>query len=361
MKVRRPKLCGWLYLVLITFLISGPAYGQMQKRQSWDTPTGLDALIHLIPDYLDPTLPAPRLIDEPEFTWGSTNTIFWHGDSVRMLMADLGLTLLFFEVEAQIGTTVLWGYVDADQDSATFTDLPDGIPIVYRVRYFARNAAGLFEMSAWSDTEVTIQDIESPYLLLWEIPDIQRGQSIPWVESRTVDHHVVASDTSLGKIMSVVIHERSQSVNDTFFYDLDIPVSHIDLVFPYTFLSSEQENVTLNLWVQDVAGQPSEKRSEILFWWTPEERREDMVCFPNPFNPERDHIATIRVDDVDTDLVRIFDPFGNLVRVLRKQNLSRQFFEWDGRNDRGDLVANGGYICIAKGKATIYSKIAVMR
>jgi flagellar hook assembly protein FlgD len=67
------------------------------------------------------------------------------------------------------------------------------------------------------------------------------------------------------------------------------------------------------------------------------------------------------VDDPGTSRVRILDPFGNLVKSLVKKASSDIFFEWDGRNERGDIVASGGYLCVVDGKRQLYCKIAVIK
>jgi len=348
-------------IFLIAISVSDLATSQEKSFQAWDTSREVAAVLWRVPTDLDPTLPAPRLVEEPEYTWGQENTVYWYGDSVRTKLSDMGMVLLFFEVQARFDETELWGFVDANVDSATFTDLPEGIPVEYRLRYFAQDTAGAYAMSLWSAPEISIQDVRSPVLLKWEILSLQSGESIDWVIGRTIQNRVEASDTSFGKVMAVAVHEKSDTIDDTLFYDLELPGNHVDFIFPYTMWSPEKEPATLHLWVVDVAGQQSEKVSTTLFWWSDEKEEEKMVCFPNPFNPEEGEISTIKVDDPDVKEARIFDPFGNLIRVLRKEVPSNFFFEWDGTNANGDFVSNGGYLCVAEGKTQLYCKIAVLR
>jgi flagellar hook assembly protein FlgD len=51
------------------------------------------------------------------------------------------------------------------------------------------------------------------------------------------------------------------------------------------------------------------------------------------------------VSDPNEAEVKIYDFFGNLVQTLTDKENSRDF-KWNGRNGDGELVANGGYICV---------------
>ncbi len=80
--------------------------------------------------------------------------------------------------------------------------------------------------------------------------------------------------------------------------------------------------------------------------------------FPNPFDPTKEVtklILPINSDDGSTVRISIFDPFGNLVhkkevfcngRFAGGDSEDTPGLIWDGRNDRGELVADGGYICV---------------
>jgi hypothetical protein len=86
--------------------------------------------------------------------------------------------------------------------------------------------------------------------------------------------------------------------------------------------------------------------------------------YPNPFNPEKDNITTLRCEllaPADDIALRIYDVSGELVREVRypgeiiklepgDQGTTAQSstytyeYKWDGRNEVGDLVGNGVYI-----------------
>ncbi|MDZ7725396.1 MAG: hypothetical protein U5R06_21890 [candidate division KSB1 bacterium] len=67
--------------------------------------------------------------------------------------------------------------------------------------------------------------------------------------------------------------------------------------------------------------------------------------------------------------VTILDAFGNRVALWEtmadnRLNDGGEGLVWDGRNERGDIVANGGYICVIKslnGNEKYIRKIAVFK
>jgi len=167
---------------------------------------------------------------------------------------------------------------------------------------------------------------------------------------------IQAYDPESGQIAQVKIQEASATYYDSILYDFQLPQNEIDAIIPYELSSDEHEQIELTLNVIDVAGQHSETLSISLFWW----HLVEMVCFPNPFNPDLGEVSTIEAGDLEVDEARIFDLFGNLVIKLEK-NRSSSFFQWDGRNSDGKPVSNGGYFCVINTDKKQYCKIAVLR
>jgi hypothetical protein len=339
-------------------------FGGTVGRPAWNTPPSIQRLILDAPADLNPTLPAPRLVREPEFTIGYDNTLFWPADSLESVETASGRTLLFYEIQARYSVqgadSTLWGFVNAGTGSAMFVGLPEGPSIEYRLRYYSRDAGGGFELSNWSDPQISIQDSHAPQLGRWDVIRLQKAVPIAWVIGRTLTFRVTASDPPAGQVMEMVVHEKSGAVDDTVIFDIVPPKPDVDTVFSsYSLRTAEHEPVTLTFWVKDLSGQTSTPVVLTLFWMPDEENR--MFSFPNPFNPSRQEIAVIQVPTSELQTAKVFDPFGNCVRTLRKAAASNAFFEWDGRNERGDLVANGGYLCVIEGQKKMYCKIAVLR
>ena len=353
-----------LFLSLFVFNLSF-AQQDLIRIQAWKTPEKIRSLFLTVTAMtadVDTTLPAPRLKPEPEYTYGEKNTLFWDGDSTQTMLSSVypGMVIWAFEIQARYRKadrdTVLWGPVAVGDDSATFTDLPAGITIEYRLRYYAKNSQGHFGRSVWSDPEKSIQDVSAPTLVALHIQELKTSGSKRWVDKETIWLDITAFDPDSGKVEKMVLHEKSTTLDHVFFHDIEKPSASIDTTIPYTMHVREHEYVTLSVRAVDVAGRESNEISIDFFWW----KIEKMVCFPNPFNPASGEISTITVEEENITTARIFDPFGHLVRVLHK-DASADFFEWDGKNGRGDLVSNGGYFFVVDGQPQLYCKIAVLR
>jgi len=288
--------------------------------------------------------------------------VYWSLDSVAAVLAGLPepWSLVAFDVEASFGETRLWAPVNADEDSVTFTYLPEGVIIRYKIRYFARDASGGYGMSHWSDEEFSIQDMSPPVLYpASNIEGLQPGGRLSWVEDRVLQLHVIACDSIYGKIMQIGMREKSVSVDSTLYYDIPIPTVCIDKIIPYPAETPAHEPFHFSWWVVDVAGQTSDTMTVSLFWWRDVAKQARVVCFPNPFRPDQGEMSVIRVDESDEEKASVFDPFGQLIIRLTRTADSR-CFEWDGRNARGETVARGGYLFVLDG-GNGYCKIAVLR
>ena len=354
-------------VLLFVFFCSTALIGsdKVYRKLEWESEIGIKQHLSMMPNDLNPSLPAPSLYPEPEYTWGFTNTIFWNRDSIEAIVNALNMNLLFFEVQATFDNTILWAFPKASSDSAKFTNEPDGLPegiqIDYQLRYYANDVEDNYYMSYWSEPESSIQDASPPNLWHMGVLHLQETEGSNWVIGPTIHVDVIASDYSFGKVMQVVIREKSESCENTIYYPIIPPIDSLNQAIPFTMCSLEKEVAKLDVWVIDVAGQLSNIQSMTLFWWPYEGEDNKMVCFPNPFNPMNGERTIIKVDDTDVEQVRIFDPFGNFIKSLTKRASTDIFFEWDGRNQKGDMVASGGYLCVVHGKEHFYCKIAVIK
>lgn len=93
-----------------------------------------------------------------------------------------------------------------------------------------------------------------------------------------------------------------------------------------------------------------------------------VMAFPSPFNPEAE-TAQIRfaLKNPTEAAVKIFDGSGEMVREFSSAAPPRtnmaQSIRWDGRNGRGEMVANGVYFYVieAPGNVRMSGKIGVVR
>ncbi len=87
--------------------------------------------------------------------------------------------------------------------------------------------------------------------------------------------------------------------------------------------------------------------------------------FPNPFSPDLDGFTRITfvLEAPGEVSVIIFDASGGLVWEDQKAaNQGKNYLAWDGKNTKGEPVANGVYFCRVEAQGeSIITKIAVMR
>lgn len=351
------------FFLLTHSLVWGALHPALNHGQVYEIPMHIETVLYRLPAELLPTMDAPQLLPEPEYTIGTVNTLYWTPDSVINMLNGSGYTLLFFEARALIDTSERWVFVEANVDSATFFDLPEGISIDYQLRYYAQHTDGTYALSHWSDSESSIQDVDAPILQREDsyVLDTQVAGNQKWVFDRTIQISIVASDSVAGKVSQVLIKEESASAVQQIAYDFSIPAVYVNDVILLYLDSEPRQEITLTWWIYDVAGQKSEPQTEtILLWPKGEESPSDVVCFPNPVCPDQGEIAKIKVGLEDLTKARIFDLFGNHIVTIYKSSES-SFFQWDCKNSRGNYVAQGGYLCVIDGDTNLYCKIAIIR
>lgn len=346
-------------IVLFCFTAIHYSYSQKRRIQAWSTPESLQYSFLIEDTVLDTLFPAPRLLPEPEYSLNNTNTIKWNNDSIQTSLQEIKASLLIYEVQAFYNTTELWGFVDSNIDSATFIDLPAGVPIEYRLRYIGRDSTGQLGRSFWSEPEISIQDKNPPVIQELHIADLQQGVNTHWVLSNTLHFFIIASDSILGKVEKICISESNDisSQSDTTVINIQPPETYINREYTYKLFTPEQEQLYLDFWIYDLAGRKSLKKEFTLFWIS---SSSEMFCFPNPFNPKKGEKSIIKIENTKVDEVRIYDLFGNLVRKIDRTP-GNYFFEWDGLNGEKEMVSSGGYICVVPGSSELYCKIAVVR
>jgi len=350
---------------LLFLFFCGAGFSQIQRIMEFGGSIETAGNMAISASAVDTTLPQPRFYPEPEYTWGLENAVLWNSDSLRTVAGAAGADLVLYEVEASYyfapDSVERWGYVDASKGSATFRDLPGGVEISYKLRYLASLEDGSYAFSRWSPVEKSIQDVSRPFVTLWDIKHMQRSGGINWVVGQNIENHVIASDTALGKVKEIIVTEESEEVGSIITSILiENPASLIDTTVDYIVMTPPRKRLQLILQVKDLSGQVSIPDTMVIFWWPFEGEDKDVLCFPNPFNPDINERSIIKCDVPDAAEARIYDLFGNLVRIISKAP-DDYFFEWDGRNGEGDIVSNGGYVCVVKNALNKYCKIAVIR
>ncbi|MFH1961853.1 MAG: FlgD immunoglobulin-like domain containing protein [bacterium] len=109
---------------------------------------------------------------------------------------------------------------------------------------------------------------------------------------------------------------------------------------------------TIDYTCVDAMGNPGPIMSSPLFVMP--EMLGELINYPNPFSSGKDGFTTIEYYlDVPMDVeIRIYNLLGELVRNMDvpSDKAGTQQVRWDGRNGSGDIVGNGGYICVVRVK-----------
>ncbi len=95
--------------------------------------------------------------------------------------------------------------------------------------------------------------------------------------------------------------------------------------------------------------------------------KENIYFYPNPFDPEN-QVGTMRFSlakDGEVS-IKIYDIANQLVKTMQvgaRAALTELFMPWDGRNDKGEIVANGVYfyVIVSSSGERAVGKVAVLR
>ena len=184
---------------------------------------------------------------------------------------------------------------------------------------------------------------------------VTERDGLQWVHSKFIQFGVKTHDDN--KVHRVVI--RDFNTREVYIDDSTLHYMNVDKTYDDTLKYDNKENFIETL-IYDMAGNVTS--SVDSFFYRPAEDMDEIIYgFPNPFDPEVENIR-ICVKNPNYDELLIYDAVGNYVNMLdQSDKISEHDFTWDGRNQRGQIVANGGYICVLKDNSQYYFKIAVIR
>jgi len=266
----------------------------------------------------------------PKYTAGLSQRIRWS------VSAPLVETTLFRDrgCDAAADDSVRFEG-QATEFEHTFSDLEDGVLYCYWVTGEDAQAR-----TVRSDTVRSVQDNTSPEVLSLTLQQSQVVENQVWLFERTAKLELRARDAAPGVVQRYEIEENGRLVTREDFFTARSEQNEV-LEHELQVDGTQPTRVTLTVRVFDGADLVSEDR-EVSF--TFQKGLPPMYAYPNPFNPLQGKMIIRLQNEAETE-VRIFDFFGNLVRVLTSKENSRDFV-WDGRNGKGEVVANGGYICV---------------
>ena len=290
---------------------------------------------------------APSIVIQslPEFTAGLSNEICWTVDGTLVTLK------LFVDRGCVDGADLSLDISSLASGSVcqSLSDLADGQRYCYWLEGVDQQ-----QRTVGSAVVSSTQDNTPPVIESFTFPNGDSLNEQIWAFSRHINLQIGARDVTPGEIWRFEIFENGSSATE-----LDNPDSSAQLsqVFPHTIGSQDPQPATVNLRavVYDGAGNASAEIPLQIFY---QEDLPNMYAYPNPFNPTKGGV-TIRLDDANESELKIYDFFGNLVQTISAKANSHDF-SWDGRNGHGEMVANGGYICVGT-KTNARFKIGVFK
>ena len=128
---------------------------------------------------------------------------------------------------------------------------------------------------------------------------------------------------------------------------------------------SEYGEHTISFYATDIHGNREAVQQVTLVFGTALAPDRPLSNRPNPFQAGREETVILFIARADgTAVLRIHDHFGNLVWAQELATDAGQTYQvpWDGRNGRGEVVGNGGYLCTVRtGGQLLQRKIAVIK
>jgi hypothetical protein len=280
-------------------------------------------------DYL--ASPSITIESLAEFTPGLTNEVCWSvvGSLVELkLFVDSGCDSL-------IDLTLDIADPAAPSQCQQLAGLSDGQRYCYWLE--GKDAQQRRVVSA---VVTSTQDNTPPTVDMFLFPAGDSLNDQVWAFERRVGLQLVAHDPAPGEIWRFEIIEGNFAA-----MEFDNPDSSrvVNRAQPYDIRNEDTQPATINLRARayDGAGNVSTEVPLLIYF---QEDAPSIYAYPNPFNPMNKKIV-IRIRDERESEVKIYDFFGNLVRTITEKENDRDFF-WDGLNGLGEMVANGGYICV---------------
>lgn len=245
--------------------------------------------------------------------------------------------------------------IDVFNEDTVSTPLTLSVEDTVWYRVYSRDAAGC--ISHESNTINTIQDMMGPRITHFVIKDWRTDDTEGTSERRVRVKFCGDDSTGIGCDHIDLSEDATFSrdvTTDTLKYSMECCDSVDDF-----YLSPNQEKKILYGRMTDKLGNVGEIASCSTFY------ARKLYNYPNPFIPSR-HTRTNIVywlsKPCNGAYINIYDSFGNHVcRIPGSGNEGFNTVTWDGHNTNGDLVANGGYLCVLKGDKKYTHKIAVLK
>lgn len=298
----------------------------------------------------NPDLPPPGLIDDlPPYQSEFMSAIRW-----KPILDDPAVRRYLVVASVDCTFTDPINYYcepDSNLDSICVIEVPEEDTIWYRA--YSKDNEGC--ISPPSTTIATIQDMSGPIITRFVLQD-ETGDTVG-AHERTVN--VLFEGTDLCGCASIDVSEDTTRPEIFQSYPIDDPMACCGSGDETFKLSAEQEKKIVYARMTDILGNRGDWESYAIFY------ARKLYNYPNPFIPAKHTVTNIVYwlsKQCDVVYIEIYDSFGNHVR--RISGGGKEGFNtvtWDGCNANGELVGNGGYLCVLKGDKKYTHKIAVLK
>jgi len=213
-------------------------------------------------------------------------------------------------------------------------------------------AIGYLDTLLFMGTSENLSDAEGPEISVYfnEQENFRDGDLVgknPVLTAKIYDENGVNLTQEVGHRITIQVNDQANKDITSFFaYDRD-SYSEGQLSYHLDDLEAGEHILKLEAW--DNLNNPSIE--EISFRLADSEGLvlSDVVNFPNPFKDETNFTFQLMGTNVGTELeIKIYTITGRLIKTL--DNLPppsdgyNYDYAWDGRDDDGDIIANGVYI-----------------
>jgi hypothetical protein len=227
---------------------------------------------------------------------------------------------------------------------------------VGRLFVAARNSAS--DSIASASASITVDQIQ-PDLFSTTIRAVSPPGSEDYTNSTAVSVEVCARDSGLLKEIQMSLDSTFSTFSTT---DISSDMTGDTCISVPFEITTDNGLKTIYARIVDFAENIGQVMSDqIIADFDP---IKEVSNFPNPFNPNLEPTTLVVKSDGNLRIeVKIYDLFGNLVREFDvPSGAIYNQIEWDGRNGKREIVANGGYICIVRvGNEVRKRKIAVLK
>ncbi|MCX7797321.1 MAG: type IX secretion system sortase PorU [Melioribacter sp.] len=154
--------------------------------------------------------------------------------------------------------------------------------------------------------------------------------------------------TGIGhKLEGILNDDENNAIDFTNYFVGDLNSAGKSGVIRYKFTSMQPGDYKIKIKAWDVFNNFSSEETYFTVV-SPEEglTLRDIYNFPNPFSSNTTFTFQHNISSAIDVKIKIFTIAGRLVRVLEEMNITDKFvkLDWDGRDEDGNLLANGTYL-----------------